>query len=98
VPGDNPAGLYRRLLALRQLAIVPRLPGSRALEAQSLGRATVVARWRMGDGSRLTIALNLDSEPCPCTLPEVPPIFESRPGAADHGRLAAQSAAAFLED
>lgn len=48
------------LLALRQRWIVPRLDAARALPAQVLGTAAVHARWRMGDGARLEILVNLD--------------------------------------
>jgi len=51
--------LYRTLLAIRHRAIVPRLRGTMALGAAAIGPAAVVARWRMGDGAVLTIALNL---------------------------------------
>jgi 1,4-alpha-glucan branching enzyme len=51
--------LYRRLLSLRRNEIVPRLEGARALDADAVGPAAVLARWRMGDGSVLVIASNL---------------------------------------
>jgi maltooligosyltrehalose trehalohydrolase len=54
--------LYRRLLTLRRENIVPRLNGTRALDAQAVGAAAVSARWRMGDGAILTLACNLGSE------------------------------------
>lgn len=50
---------YGRLLAFRHREIVPRLAGARAEEAVPLGRKGVLARWRMGDGARLTLAMNL---------------------------------------
>ena len=55
--------LYRRLLTLRRENIVPRLNGTRALDAQAVGPAAVSARWRMGDGVTLIVACNLGSEP-----------------------------------
>src|SRR5262249_37417149 len=42
-PGEHPTSLYRRLLALRHLAIVPRLPGCRPLDATAIGPGAVVA-------------------------------------------------------
>ena len=51
--------LYRELLGLRHAHIVPRLKGSRSLGAEAIGDGAVVAGWQMGDGARLTIALNL---------------------------------------
>ncbi len=67
VPRDGPdAGrwrtLYSDLLALRHRVIVPRLRGARAMGAEAIGERAVVARWRMGDGAVLTIALNLGDE------------------------------------
>ena len=54
---------YRELLELRYREIVPRLDGAKALGAKALGEGAVVARWRMGDGVELLIAVNLgDSE------------------------------------
>lgn len=55
--------LYRNLLELRHVEIIPRLQGAHAEEAQVLGDAAVSARWRMGDGSLLRIDLNLSSSP-----------------------------------
>ncbi|WP_439534397.1 malto-oligosyltrehalose trehalohydrolase [Polymorphobacter sp.] len=51
--------LHAQLLALRHEAIVPRLMGARAIRAEAIGDGAVVARWRMGDGARLTLAINL---------------------------------------
>ena len=47
--------LHRRLLALRRERIVPHLPGASSLGAEAVGEGAVLARWRLGDGSRLTI-------------------------------------------
>ncbi len=52
----------RRLLAIRHKYIVPRLEGARSLGAEAVGPAAVVARWHMGDGAVLTIAVNLAAE------------------------------------
>ncbi len=67
VPRDGPeAGrwrtLYSDLLALRHRVIVPRLRGAVAMGAEVIGERAVVARWRMGDGAVLTIAVNLGDE------------------------------------
>jgi maltooligosyltrehalose trehalohydrolase len=53
---------YRRLIALRMQEIVPRLPGTTSLGAQTIGPKAVLARWQMGDGSRLTIVTNLGAD------------------------------------
>jgi maltooligosyltrehalose trehalohydrolase len=63
--GVKREALYRRLLALRREQIVPRLPGTLALDAGAIGAAAVVARWRMGDGAVLTIATNLGANAAP---------------------------------
>jgi maltooligosyltrehalose trehalohydrolase len=56
---DEWRALYRRLLAIRHERIVPLLTGAAAIGAEAVSDAGVVARWRLADGSVLTIALNL---------------------------------------
>jgi maltooligosyltrehalose trehalohydrolase len=51
--------LYAQLIALRREHVIPRLKGARAEGAEVLGEGAVLAHWRMGDGARLTLALNL---------------------------------------
>lgn len=64
-PEPNPVSagireeLYRRLLSTRREEIVPRLSDTRSVDASAVGTAAVLARWRMGDGSVLTLASNL---------------------------------------
>ncbi|MET1755003.1 malto-oligosyltrehalose trehalohydrolase [Novosphingobium sp. RD2P27] len=50
---------YRELIGLRTRLVVPRLKGAKAMGAQVLGERAVAASWRMGDGSTLTVALDL---------------------------------------
>jgi maltooligosyltrehalose trehalohydrolase len=57
--GENRWDLYRRLLKLRQESVVPRLVGTHAVDAQAVGSAAIIARWRMGDGAILVLACNL---------------------------------------
>ena len=57
--------LHRDLLALRHRYVAPRIPGCRSEGAEAIGPKAVVARWRMGDGAVLTIAINLDEAPVP---------------------------------
>nr|WP_277998467.1 malto-oligosyltrehalose trehalohydrolase [Sphingomonas liriopis] len=67
-PGPDADGwrdLIRDLIALRQAAIVPYLAGASAIGAEAIGDAAVTARWRLGDGSVLTIALDLAYDPAP---------------------------------
>jgi 1,4-alpha-glucan branching enzyme len=92
--GDD--SFYRTLLALRRTAVVPRLDGARAIDAQVIGPGAVSARWRLGDGSELTIAANLATEACAFTGPELAPVYESRAGALSHGTLHGRSTVAFL--
>ena len=51
---------FRSLLALRAQVLVPRLSSCRALGCERLGDAALVARWSFADGSRWTLAFNLD--------------------------------------
>jgi maltooligosyltrehalose trehalohydrolase len=55
----------RSLLAARHKHIAPRLAGCSAERARVLGSHAVEARWRLGDGSLLLIAVNLADSPVP---------------------------------
>jgi maltooligosyltrehalose trehalohydrolase len=66
---------YRGLLGLRHAHIIPNLEGCRALDAKAVGESAVLARWRMGDGKKLTIAANLGREPVAADLPQTSPLF-----------------------
>ena len=57
--------LYRELLALRQVHIMPRLKGAVGLSADVTGPAQVKARWRMADGATLSILIDLGEAPQP---------------------------------
>jgi maltooligosyltrehalose trehalohydrolase len=74
--------LHRRLLALRRERIVPRLPGAASLGGEAVGSGAVLARWRLGDGSRLAIACNLAASAASCEAPGGEAVFESAGGAA----------------
>ncbi|MBO9353827.1 malto-oligosyltrehalose trehalohydrolase [Bordetella petrii] len=50
---------YQALLAVRLRMIVPRLAGARAEAASVLGPSAVAAHWRMNDGARLSLYVNL---------------------------------------
>jgi maltooligosyltrehalose trehalohydrolase len=106
VPQGDPAlgasrfALYQNLLALRRTEIVPRLAGARALGAVAIGPAAVMARWRMGDGAILGLAVNLDAAPVPVDLPQGRVLFEGIGGAAASavtGTLPGRVTVAFLE-
>jgi malto-oligosyltrehalose trehalohydrolase len=53
---------YQHLIALRMKEIVPRLPGTTSLGAEPIGPKAVIAQWRLGDGTCLTIATNLGTD------------------------------------
>jgi maltooligosyltrehalose trehalohydrolase len=55
----------RRLLELRRTHIANRLEGARSLGAEAVGPKAAIARWHMGDGAVLTIAVNLAAEAVP---------------------------------
>src|SRR5690606_1284202 len=65
-PPDTDARLwlayYGHLLEIRRTHVMPRLQGARSLGAEAVGSAAVVARWQMGDGAVLTLAVNLGQE------------------------------------
>ncbi|MFN3945655.1 MAG: malto-oligosyltrehalose trehalohydrolase [Allosphingosinicella sp.] len=54
---------YADLLDLRRREIVPRLKGARGDGARALSETAVLAHWRLGDGSRLTIFADLGETP-----------------------------------
>lgn len=62
---------YRTLLHLRQTQIIPRLPGTESDGTVILAEQAVSARWKLGDGSRLCIDLNLSEHPVSVSMPEV---------------------------
>jgi maltooligosyltrehalose trehalohydrolase len=93
--GATREALYRRLIMLRQSHIMPRLHGARGLQARVLDRKAVIASWRLGDGSTLTIATNLDAKPVPMEPPSGRLIFASADLLPD--ALPGHCTAAFLE-
>ncbi len=91
------AEFYRYLLGLRHAEIVPRLPGARADRAVALGRSGVRARWVMGDGAVLTIAVNFGDTALGCAAGDGRVLAASPPGATlQAGALPAHSAIAWL--
>jgi 1,4-alpha-glucan branching enzyme/maltooligosyltrehalose trehalohydrolase len=76
--------LYRELLALRQRHIVPRLRGARGDGYHVLGPRAVRAAWRLGDGARLTLYLNVAPTPVACDdIPAGDALYRAAPPAAD---------------
>jgi len=99
-PGHNAAetrAFYRQLLTLRRERIAPGLRAARAIGAQVLGPKAVIARWRLGDGAHLTLAINLDAEAVPLdNTPAAEPVYRFGAGAAP-GELSGYTFVAWLE-
>ncbi len=72
---DSWRGFYRELLALRRERIVPGLPGCRSNGAAVIGEKAVTARWQMGNGAELTLALNVGDDPVQFAHPSSPSLF-----------------------
>jgi maltooligosyltrehalose trehalohydrolase len=92
--------LYRKLLAIRRVELMPRLSGARAIEAKAIGAAAVLARWRLNDGAVLTLAANLGEAPVNVPPPAGRVLFDSTAGAApslQSGTLPPRSTVALLE-
>jgi maltooligosyltrehalose trehalohydrolase len=92
--------LHRRLLALRRERIVPHLVGAASLGAEAIGESAVLARWRLGNGSRLAIACNLGASAVRGAAAAGELLFESADGAATSlasGTLPAQACVALVE-
>jgi len=92
---------YQSLLALRRERILPHIPGARSLSALAIAEKAVIARWRLGNGSDLTIAINLGDESEDCLAPSDPLLFESVAGAFEtlqRGVLAPNATVALLAE
>lgn len=95
----------RTLLAIRRDRIVPRLAGAKSIGAAAVGQAAVTARWRMGDGAVLGIAVNLSGSPVAVASDAIPAagadslLFETAGAAASlsGGTLPPHSLVAVLE-
>ncbi|BAN25914.1 malto-oligosyltrehalose trehalohydrolase [Caballeronia insecticola] len=91
---------YRSALTVRAKLVTPRLKGAKALGADVLAEKAIVARWKLGDGEKLTIALNLGETDI--ALKETPPgkiVFETPARAQDRtreGRLGGRTCLAWL--
>ncbi len=99
--GDHAKWLsfYRHLLVLRRTEIVPRLPGmsGKSGHYQVLRGGAVIVHWKMGDGSRLTLAANLSAEPL-AGIPTAKGRKIFGVGAVEDSRLGAWSIAWRLQD
>ena len=94
--GSAREALYRQLLSLRRSTIVPRLTGARSLGARAVGVKAVVAYWRMGDGTTLTLASNLGTEAAAIEPPRGSLLFASN-DTAPVGVLPAHCTCAWLD-
>jgi malto-oligosyltrehalose trehalohydrolase len=97
VPATGDDSFHRALLKVRAREIVPRLAGTTAIEARSIGEAAVTARWRLGDGAVLSMVANFGGQPCRPPGLRGQCLFSSRDGAFDGGQLGGRSTVVFLE-
>ena len=96
--GDS--SFMQSLLELRRDRVVPGIPECRSAGVDILGKSSLLARWRLGNGETLAIAVNFGDE-----TPSLPALagerlFESAAGAWDAakaGILERQSAIAWIE-
>ena len=92
--------LHRDLLVIRRNRIIPHLQGARALGAEAVGPAAVAARWRLGDGSVLFLAVNLGVQAADCAATGVAVLHETEAGAAralQSGSLPPRCTVALIE-
>ena len=95
--------LYRRLLAVRHERLAPRLPGMRghAGRFRVLAHGALAVGWRLGDGSRLELRLNLTSREVALGARPAGALLDCEPRAAEAalaaGRLPGFAAACYLE-
>ncbi|MDH3436644.1 MAG: DUF3459 domain-containing protein, partial [Betaproteobacteria bacterium] len=93
---------YRELLGVRREHIVPRLGGmgGHASRFEVLGDGALAVAWKLGDGSDLTVYLNLASIPVAISGPPVGALLHCEPRDAGTalaaGRLPAFAAAVYL--
>ncbi|MDE2184108.1 MAG: malto-oligosyltrehalose trehalohydrolase [Alphaproteobacteria bacterium] len=84
---------YTALLALRHQRIAPFTERARSLGARAVASKAVLARWRLDNGDRLTIACNLDDTGVAAELPGTGQIW----GPPLPKTLSADSTFAWLE-
>ncbi len=94
------ASFATKLLHLRRERVTPGLPGARTAGVDVLGKHALVARWTLGTGETLAIALNLGDEKPVIPMPSGDMLFEWPLGAWDgamYGFLVERSATAWIE-
>ncbi|MHB8283925.1 MAG: DUF3459 domain-containing protein, partial [Caulobacteraceae bacterium] len=100
-PGPNAdmwRTFYTELLTLRRERIIPNLRGAQALGAEAVGEKAVFARWRLGDGAFLSLAVNLGPEAS--ARPQAPtttPIYSVGGDGAPAAQTSPYSLTAWLE-
>lgn len=99
--GEHAARLafYRKLLNLRRQHLCPRLKGTRARRSTVLSPKAVVANWRLGDGCKLRIAINLGADSVAIPRTSATLLFESSEGGAAsiaRGKLPGRCTCVFL--
>jgi malto-oligosyltrehalose trehalohydrolase len=72
---DEWLALIQALLQLRREQVMPHIRQARSVGAESCGDKAVIARWRLGNGARLTLAANFASQPIRAALPALPPLW-----------------------
>ena len=96
--GDS--SYVQRHLATRRDRVMPGIPGCVTAGVAVLGKHSLVARWRLGTGEVLGIAINLGHDPAILECPVAELIGESGPGGWDAlkaGKLLEQSSVAWIE-
>ena len=94
VDGEFWSGFYRYLIGLRARHVAPHRKGARAIEAAAISVSAVCATWRLGDGSKLTLATNLGNGSVAHTFPGARPFFGQLAG---HNCLPAFATVAWIE-
>lgn len=85
--------LVQQLLALRRKRITPCIRGAKSVGAEACGEKAVKARWTLGDGGMLTLAVNFGTGAIATALPRAKPVW----GAAAEQTIPAMSALCWIE-
>ncbi len=95
VEGDS--SFVHDLLAVRRERVTPGIPGCRSAGVNVLGDKALAARWTLGTGGVLGIAINLGRDSVAMAQPAGTVIFQCPRTTADAGKLAGFSAMAWIE-